>query len=105
MADDPIWGRRLLAPPRVDSIGALGPSGITLRITARVAAVHRWTAVGELRRRLLAAFREQGLPFVPSGATTASVPQSAQVEPPASAALDTTPGPGPAEDDLAQGTE
>jgi hypothetical protein len=68
-----------------------------------VSAEHRWTAVGELRRRLLAAFREQGLPFVPGGATTAAVPQPAPAEPPASAALDTTRGPG--QDDLAQGTE
>ena len=59
MAADPIWQRRLLEPPHVDRIDALGPTGITLRIGGRVAAGHRWTAVGEVRRRLLDAFRRR----------------------------------------------
>jgi small-conductance mechanosensitive channel len=112
MAADPIWHRRLLEPPHVDRIDALGPTGITLRIAARVQATHRWTAVGELRRRLLEAFREKGLPFVP-GSSSGTDP--AHGSPPAlpaatattpSAALDTTPGnPAPGQDDLAQGTD
>jgi small conductance mechanosensitive channel len=106
MAADPTWRRRILEPPRVERIDALGPTGITLRIAGRVSAEHRWTAVGELRRRLLAAFREQGLPFVP-GAPTLSGPPATPPEASPSAALDTTPkaGPGPAEEDLAQGTD
>ena len=66
MAADPAWRRRLIEPPHVERIDALGPAGITLRIASRVQATHRWTALGELRRRLLLAFRDRGLPFVPS---------------------------------------
>src|SRR3954454_7238482 len=72
MAADPVWHRRLLEPPHVDRIDALGPTGITLKIAGRVEATHRWTAVGELRRRLLEAFRQRGLPFVPGGARSAA---------------------------------
>jgi small-conductance mechanosensitive channel len=67
MAADPVWRRRLMEPPHVDRIDALGPTGITLHIAGRVEAAHRWTAIGELRRRLLTAFRQRNLPFVPSG--------------------------------------
>jgi small conductance mechanosensitive channel len=92
MAADPTWRRRILEAPRVERIDALGPSGITLRIAGRVAAEHRWTAVGELRRRLLAAFRDQGLPFVPgSQAATVPVPVPAPPSDPAAPTLDTTP--------------
>ena len=73
MGADPVWHRRLLEPPRVERIDALGPGGITLKIGCRVDAAHRWTATGELRRRLMEAFREKGLPFVPSGAAAGGV--------------------------------
>ncbi len=108
MAADPIWHRRLLQPPRVERIDALGPTGITLKIGGRVEAAHRWTAVGELRRRLLEAFRQKGLPLVPGGSAAADSGLGA-VGPAAgvSATLDTTtpPGPAPGQDDLAQGTD
>jgi small conductance mechanosensitive channel len=113
MAADPTWHRRLLEPPHVERIDALGPTGITLRIGGRVAAEYRWTAIGELRRRLLAAFREKGLPFVPrgtssdggaSGGGTAPAPTPAASSP--SDALDTTAGgTAPDQEDLAQGTD
>jgi small-conductance mechanosensitive channel len=65
MAADPVWRGRLLDAPHVERIGALGPGGITLGIGARVEAVHRWSAVDELRGRLLDAVRRDGLPFAP----------------------------------------
>jgi len=121
MASDPAWHRRLLEPPHVERIDALGPSGITLTIAGRVEAAHRWTATGELRRRLLEGFRSRGLPFVPSGpaggamvatgaagtAATGSARGSPPSVPSGSAALDTTPRApaGPGQDDLAQGTD
>ena len=122
LAADPVWHRRLLQPPRVERIEALGPAGATLKIGCRVDAAHRWTAVGEVRRRLMEAFREKGLPFVPGAATAGVVPTAPGARPggagaaadaasatPAAAALDTTPepppGPAPDQDDLAQGTE
>ena len=66
IAEDPKWADLVLEPPHVERIDALGPTGITLRISARVLAGKRWSFTGELRQRLLAAFREHGLPLVPS---------------------------------------
>jgi moderate conductance mechanosensitive channel len=61
MAADPSWKRRVLEPPRVDRIAALGEYGITLKILGTVRAPDQWAAAGELRKRLLAAFREHGI--------------------------------------------
>ena len=104
LADDPEWAKRVLDPPHIERIEQLGPAGITLRISARVQAGQRWAFTGELRRRLLEAFREQGLPLVPSSAPTGGLggqpPTSAPIpttDPTAAAAattsLDTTPPP------------
>ncbi len=61
MAADLDWKRRVLEPPKVDRIAALGEYGITLKILGTVRAPDQWAAAGELRKRLLAAFREHGI--------------------------------------------
>jgi small-conductance mechanosensitive channel len=61
MADDPAWKRRVLEAPRVDRVAALGEYGVTLKILGTVRAPDQWAAAGELRKRLLAAFREHGI--------------------------------------------
>jgi len=61
MAADPIWKRRILEAPRVDRIAALGEYGVTLKILGTVRAPDQWSAAGELRKRLLAAFKEHGI--------------------------------------------
>jgi small conductance mechanosensitive channel len=61
MAADPHWKRRVLEPPRVDRIAALAEYGVTLKILGTVRAPDQWAAAGELRKRLLAAFREHGI--------------------------------------------
>jgi moderate conductance mechanosensitive channel len=61
MAEDPLWRRRLLEPPRVERIEALGEFGITLKILGTVRAPEQWAAGGELRKRLLAAFAANGI--------------------------------------------
>ena len=103
LADDPEWAKRILDPPHVERIEALGPSGVTLRIGGRVLAGQRWAFVGELRQRLLVAFRENGLPLVPSSMTAPPSPAgpiSANPDPTAAAAVGTsldttTPPPSP----------
>lgn len=57
MASDPAWKRRILEAPKVDRIEALGEYGVTLKIFGTVRAPERWAAPGELRKRLLAAFK------------------------------------------------
>ena len=61
MTADPIWKRRVLEAPRVDRVAALGEYGITLKILGTVRAPDQWSAAGELRKRLLAAFTEHGI--------------------------------------------
>lgn len=61
MAADLHWKRRILEAPRVDRIAALGEYGVTLKILGTVRAPDQWAAAGELRKRLLAAFKEHGI--------------------------------------------
>jgi moderate conductance mechanosensitive channel len=61
MASDPVWKRRILEPPRVERVEALGEFGVTLKILGSVRAVDQWAAGGELRKRLLSAFAEHGI--------------------------------------------
>jgi small-conductance mechanosensitive channel len=58
---DPVWKRRVLEPPRVDRVEALGEFGITLKILGSVRAIDQWSAGGEFRKRLLAAFAEDAI--------------------------------------------
>ena len=61
MASDPAWKRRVLETPRVDRVAALAEYGVTLKILGTVRATEQWAAAGELRRRLLAAFKTHGI--------------------------------------------
>jgi small conductance mechanosensitive channel len=61
LADDPDWGPRILEAPRVERVSALGELGITLKILGTVRASEQWAVGGELRKRLLVAFGENGI--------------------------------------------
>jgi small conductance mechanosensitive channel len=61
MASDPEWNRRILETPRVDRVAGLGEYGVTLKILGTVRAADQWAAAGEFRKRLLAAFRANGI--------------------------------------------
>jgi small conductance mechanosensitive channel len=61
LAADPEWRRRVMEPPRVERVEALGEYGITLKILGMVRAPEQWAAGGELRKRLLAAFATHGV--------------------------------------------
>ena len=61
MEDDPIWKSRVLEPPRVERIEALGDAGVTLKILGSVRATEQWAAAGEYRKRLLAALDANGI--------------------------------------------
>ena len=98
MGEDPLWRPRFLAPPHLARIDTLGPSGLTLRVRARVAAPYRFATDTELKRRLQEAFRANGLPYTPmgSGAESADVTRIGEAIAAASAAsssvdLDRTP--------------
>jgi small conductance mechanosensitive channel len=61
MAGDPSWKRQVLEAPRVDRVAALGEYGVTLKILGIVRAPDQWAVAGELRKRLLAAFKANGI--------------------------------------------
>lgn len=61
MAEDAEWGPRLLETPSLIRVGAFTEVGVPLRVGGRVRAAERFTATGELRRRLLIAFQREGI--------------------------------------------
>ena len=98
MADDPLWRRRVLEPPRVERVEALAEYGVTLKILGSVRASDQWSASGDFRKRLLAAFAANGI----------EIPRPQRVvlsrDPGADLAGLAVPG-GPDQDDLAEGTD
>jgi small conductance mechanosensitive channel len=61
MAGDPVWKRRVLEAPRVERVEALAEYGVTLKILGTVRAADQWSAGGDFRKRLLAAFKTHGI--------------------------------------------
>jgi moderate conductance mechanosensitive channel len=61
MTTDPVWKRRVLEAPHVERVEALAEYGVTLKILGNVRAADQWAAAGELRKRLLDAFRANGI--------------------------------------------
>lgn len=61
MADDAEWGPRILEAPKVERVSALGELGVTLKILGTVRASEQWAVGGELRKRLLEAFQQNGI--------------------------------------------
>jgi moderate conductance mechanosensitive channel len=95
MADDPALKRRILERPRVERVEALAELGITLNILGSVRAGEQWSVGGELRKRLLDAFRASGI----------EIPQPRHVliaRDEAAAAPAAKSSPGPSQDELAE---
>ena len=61
IASDPVWKRRILEPPRVERVESIDEMGVTLKILGSVRAEDQWAASGEFRKKLLAAFAENGI--------------------------------------------
>jgi small-conductance mechanosensitive channel len=61
LAAEPAWKRRIMEAPRVERVEALAEYGITLKILGTVRAPDQWAAAGELRKRLLEAFKTNGI--------------------------------------------
>ncbi|HEV8401697.1 MAG TPA: mechanosensitive ion channel family protein [Candidatus Limnocylindrales bacterium] len=98
MAADPIWKRRVLEAPRVERVQALAESGITLKILGSVRAADQWSAAGDFRRRLLAAFTAHGIEMPGAGRLVLTRNESGELQP--DLAVD-----GPDQDALAEGTD
>jgi small-conductance mechanosensitive channel len=96
MAGDPVWKRRVLEAPRVERVAALAEYGVTLKILGTVRAADQWAAGGDFRKRLLAAFKANGIEIPrPQRVVLARDPRDAGPDA----------GLAPNQDDLAEGTE
>jgi moderate conductance mechanosensitive channel len=96
MAGDPEWKRRVLEAPRVERVEALAEYGVTLKILGTVRAADQWAAGGDFRKRLLAAFKANGIEIPrPQRVVLARDPRDGAID----AAL------APDQDELAEGTE
>jgi moderate conductance mechanosensitive channel len=95
MAGDPEWKRRVLEAPRVERVESLGEYGITLKILGTVRAADQWAAGGDFRKRLLAAFKANGI----------EIPRPQRVVLARDPAGDVDVRMAPTEDDLAEGAE
>jgi small conductance mechanosensitive channel len=97
MSQDAHWKGRIIEPPHVERVEALGEYGITLKILGSVLAVDQWAASGELRKRLLAAFSANHIEIPrPQRVVLARDPDGPGPKPP-----EATVGPGPSQDELA----
>lgn len=95
MAGDPTWKRRVFEAPRVERVEALAEYGVTLKILGTVRAADQWAAGGDFRKRLLAAFKANGIEIPrPQRVVLARDPRD-----------DIEVGLAPDQDDLAEGTE
>jgi len=83
MAEDPDWGPRLLDTPSLLRVGAFTQLGVPLRVSGRVRAADRFSAPGELRRRLLEAFQANRIEIAGVSRVNPSVPIGMQAAAPA----------------------
>lgn len=63
MAAEPSWRPRFLDSPRVSGVESMTGSGVLLQASGMVVAADRRAAAAELRRRIVAAFAEEQIPF------------------------------------------
>jgi moderate conductance mechanosensitive channel len=72
---DPAWAPKLVEPPSVLRVDDLGDSAVSLKILGKVHAGDQWAVTGELRSRILATFRAEGIeiPFPQRVVTTRSL--------------------------------
>jgi small-conductance mechanosensitive channel len=67
LAADAEFGPLILTAPHVLRVEAFGESGIAIKILGDTEPIRQWEVMGELRRRLIRAFLEEGIrvPFPP----------------------------------------
>jgi small-conductance mechanosensitive channel len=61
MAADPQWREAITAPPQFLRVNELGDSAVVVKILGETQPLKQWDVTGELRKRILAAFRKEGI--------------------------------------------
>lgn len=64
--DDEKWGKKILEAPRFLSIGNFSSAGLEVKIIGKTKPSSQWSVSGELRKRLLSAFKKHGIELSPS---------------------------------------
>lgn len=67
MAADAEFGPLILTAPQVLRVDAFGESGVAIKVLGDTEPIRQWEVMGELRKRLIRAFLEEGIrvPFPP----------------------------------------
>lgn len=61
MQADPDWAEKIMDPPKVIRVNALGDSSVDLKVLGQVQPAQQWGVTGELRKRILSAFADAGI--------------------------------------------
>jgi moderate conductance mechanosensitive channel len=61
LAADPDWAEKIMDPPAVLRVNALGESGIDIKVLGTVRPMKQWEVAGELRKRIKQAFDREGI--------------------------------------------
>jgi small conductance mechanosensitive channel len=61
LAEDPEWKDSILTPPQFLRVENLGESEIVIKITGDTQVLKQWAVTGELRKRILITFRDEGI--------------------------------------------
>jgi small conductance mechanosensitive channel len=71
LARDPAWADALLEPPQVLGVEAISADGITIRVVARTPPLRQDAVARELRARLGARLRREGIALAKAPAPAA----------------------------------
>ena len=61
LAKDDKWKDKVLEPPHFLSIGSFSDLALEVKVTGKTQPSAQWSVTGELRKRLLASFKKQGI--------------------------------------------
>ncbi|MCU0236511.1 MAG: mechanosensitive ion channel family protein [Acidobacteria bacterium] len=61
LAADPRWREAITRPPQFLRVQRLGESAVIIKVLGETMPLKQWEVAGELRQRLLAAFRSEGI--------------------------------------------
>jgi small-conductance mechanosensitive channel len=61
MAKEKEWNEKIIKPPQVLRVDALGESGIDIKILGETQPIAQWDVMGELRKRIKDEFDKQGI--------------------------------------------
>lgn len=61
LSEDPQWKEAIIKAPQFLRVNELGDSSIIIKILGETSPLRQWEVTGELRKRILIAFRKEGI--------------------------------------------